>query len=453
VTSIFDLFKIGIGPSSSHTTAPMLAAKRFVQELAAEGLLSETDSVTIDLYGSLALRGMGHSTAPALLLGLMGEVPDAVDTTTIEARFTEICESKIIRLLGKHCIVFNYQHDLVFRRNEVLPGHSNGMRFAAYDWGKQTLACRIFYSVGGGFILAEGEQSAHATHFCELPYPFKSASDLSQLGRKHAKPIWQLVLENEKVLRTEHEILAGVSRIWDAMKDCTRRGITTEGSLGGALSVRRCAPELYQSLCKRDLADARVLLDWVNLFAIAVSEENAAAGRVVAAPTNGAAGVVAAVAQYYLAFIDGADDEGIFRYFLTSGAIGMLCKGTAAISRGEMGCQGAVGVACSMAAGGLVAALGGSNEQVEHAAEIAMEHNLGMTCDPIGGFVQVPCIERNAFGAVQAVNAARMAMNGRGEHKVSLDRVVRTMYETGQAMQTRYKEGSLAGIALNVVEC
>ena len=452
MTSIFDLFKIGIGPSSSHTTAPMLAAKRFVEELATGCLLSETDSVTIELYGSMAVKEMGHGTAPALLLGLMGEAPDAVDTTTIQARFIEICESKIIRLLAKHCIAFDYDYDLVFRRNEFPPGRSNGMRFAAYDWGKQTLACRIFYSVGGGSLQTEGEQPAQSTHACEPPYPFKNASELSQLGRRHAKPIWHLMLENEKVLRTEREIVACVSRIWHAMKDCTRRGISTEGILGGVLSMRR-APELYQSLSDRDTADPLTVLDWVRLFAIAVSEENAAAGRVVAAPTNGAAGVVAAVAQYYLAFTDGANDEGILRYFLTAGAIGMLCKGTDTISGAGMGCQGEVGVACSMAAGGLVAALGGSNEQVEHAAEIAMEHNLGMTCNPLGGFVQIPCIERNAFGAVQAVNAARMAMNGNGDHRISLDGVVRTMHETGRAMRTQYKEGSLAHVTLNVVEC
>jgi L-serine dehydratase len=454
VTSIFDLFKIGIGPSSSHTTGPMRAARRFVQELATDGLLSEIDAVTIDLYGSLALTGKGHGTDRALLLGLMGEVPDEVDPTTIEAKFNEICDRKFIRLLGKHPIAFDHQHDLVFRRNEVLPGHSNGMRFAAYNWGKQTLASRIFYSIGGGFIRAEGEQvsQANASNH-DVPYPFKNAADLLRFGKEHHKAVWELVFENENALRSERETHAGISRIWQAMKDCTHRGLKTEGILGGGLNVRRRAPELYQALCERDTTDPLVVVDWINLFAIAVNEENAAGGRVVTAPTNGAAGVVPAVAQYYQAFVDAGDDQGIFRYFLTAGAIGILYKDNASISGAEVGCQGEVGVACSMAAAGLAAALGGTNEQVEHAAEIGMEHNLGMTCDPIGGLVQIPCIERNAFGAVKAVNAARMSMSGKGDHKVSLDQVIRTMYETGRDMQARYKETSLAGLAVNVVEC
>ena len=453
VTSIFELFKIGIGPSSSHTVGPMRAARRFVQELATEGFLAETDSLTVDLYGSLALTGMGHGTDRAILLGLMGEVPDEVDSAGIEAKLAQIRQKRLVLLLGKHPIAFDQEQDLAFRKNEVLPGHSNGMRFVAYDWGKQTLARRIFYSIGGGFILAEGERSAEASVAAEFPYPFKSAADLLRLGREHAKPIWQLVLENEKVLRSEHEILGGVARIWQAMKDCTHRGLKTEGILGGGLNVRRRAPELYQALSRRDTTEHLAVIDWINLFAIAVNEENAAGGRVVTAPTNGAAGVVPAVAQYYLAFVDGADDQGILRYFLTAGAIGILYKENASISGAEVGCQGEVGVACSMAAGALVAALGGTNEQVEHAAEIGMEHNLGMTCDPIGGLVQIPCIERNAIGAVKAVNAARMSMNGSGDHKVSLDQVIRTMYETGRDMQARYKETSLAGLAVNVVQC
>jgi L-serine dehydratase len=431
----------------------MRAARRFVQELATEGLLFETDSVTVDLYGSLALTGKGHGTDRAILLGLVGEAPDEIDPTTMEAKLDEIRQKRVVRLLGQHPIVFDQEHDLSFRKNEVLPGHSNGMRFVAYDWGKQTLACQIFYSIGGGFILADGEPLTETNYADQLPYPFRSAAELLRLGRENEKPIWGLVLENEKVLRSENEIRTGISRIWQAMKDCTHRGLKTEGILGGGLEVRRRAPALYRSLSERDTNDQLAIVDWINLFAIAVNEENAAGGRVVTAPTNGAAGVVPAVAQYYLAFVDGADDEGIFRYFLTAGAIGILYKENASISGAEVGCQGEVGVACSMAAGGLVAALGGSNEAVEHAAEIAMEHNLGMTCDPIGGLVQIPCIERNAIGAVKAVNAARMSMNGSGDHKVSLDQVIRTMYETGRDMQARYKETSLAGLAVNVVEC
>ena len=454
MSSIFDLFRIGIGPSSSHTVGPMRAAKRFAEELACEDLLSVTDSVTIDLYGSLALTGIGHGTDRAILLGLMGEVPDEVDPATIEAKIAEVQERKFIRLLGQHPIKFDHQHDLVFRRNEVLPGHSNGMRFLAYNWGRQTLALRIFYSVGGGFILAEKEHQAQANHSGpDVPYPFKSAADLLRFGKENQKAIWELTLENEKALRSEEEIRSRISRIWLAMKDCTERGFKTEGILGGGLNVRRRAPELYRALSDRNTADPLVVVDWINVFAIAVNEENAAGGRVVTAPTNGAAGVVPAVAQYYQAFVDGADDQGILRYFLTAGAIGILYKENASISGAEVGCQGEVGVACSMAAGGLAAALDGTNEEVEHAAEIAMEHNLGMTCDPIGGLVQIPCIERNAFGALKAVNAARMSMNGQGDHKVSLDQVIRTMYETGRDMQAQYKETSLAGLAVNVVEC
>lgn len=454
MTSLFDLFKIGIGPSSLHTTGPMRAARRFVKELASDGLLSETDAVTVDVYGSLALTGKGHGTDRAILLGLMGEVPDEIDPTTIEAKLTEIRENRFVLLLGKQPIVFDQEHDLSFRKNEVLPGHSNGMRFVAYDWGKRTLACKFFYSLSGGFILADGEESEQARHVgTEFPYPFKSAADLMQLGREHSKPIWQLILENEKVLRSENEIFTGISRIWRAMKDCSQRGLKTEGILTGGLNVRRRAPELYQALSKRDTANPLVVLDWIKLFAIAVNEENAAGGLVVAAPRNGGAGVVPAVAQYYLTFVDGGDEHGIFRYFLTAAAIGVLYEENASISGAEMGCQGEVGVACSMAAGGLVAASGGSNEQVAHAAEIAMEYNLGMTCDPVGGLVQIPCIERNASGAVVAVNAARMSMKGSGEHKVSLDKVIRMMSEIGQKMQARYKETPRAGLAVNIVEC
>lgn len=454
MTSIFDLFKIGIGPSSSHTVGPMRAARRFVQELATEGLLSETDSVTVELYGSLALTGVGHGTDRAILLGLRGEVPDEIDPASIEAKLTEIREKRVIPLLGQYPIPFDREHDLSFHKNQVLPLHSNGMRFAAYDRGKQALARKIFYSIGGGFILAEGEQSARAHQITtQFPCPYKSAADLLRLGSERGKAIWELIIENEKVLRSESEIRAGITRIWQAMKDCAHRGLICEGTLPGGLNVRRRAPELYQTLSKRNTSDHLAAIDWINLFAMAVNEENAAGGQVVTAPTNGAAGVLPAVGQYYMAFVEGADEEGIFRYFLSAGAIGILYKENASISGAEVGCQGEVGVACSMAAGGLVAAMGGTNEQIEHAAEIAMEHNLGMTCDPIGGLVQIPCIERNAIGAVKAVNAARMSMNGSGEHKVSLDQVIRTMYETGRDMQTRYKETSLAGLALNVVEC
>jgi L-serine dehydratase len=455
-TSVLDLFKIGIGPSSSHTVGPMRAARRFAQELEACGRLVRTQSVQIELYGSLALTGKGHGTDRAIVLGLCGEVPDEIDPTTITEKFSRIHEQQYLRLLGTHAINFDPDSNLTFRRTELLPSHSNGMRFTAYDRDGNEIDRRIFYSVGGGFVVAEGEQLNEAVDSAvDIPYPFKNAADLLRLGKEDKKPIWAMVLENETTSRSESEdeISCGVFRFWGVMKDCTYHGLRTEGILPGGLNVRRRAPQLYQSLCNRDLSDPLVVIDWINLFAIAVNEENAAGGRVVTAPTNGAAGVVPAVAHYYQKFIHGADDEGIFRFFLTAGAIGILYKENASISGAEVGCQGEVGVACSMAAGGLVAALGGTNEQVEHAAEIGMEHNLGMTCDPIGGLVQIPCIERNAFGAVKAVNAARMAMNETGDHKVSLDQVIRTMYETGRDMQARYKETSLAGLAVNVIEC
>lgn len=454
MTSIFELFKIGIGPSSSHTVGPMRAARQFAQELDASGRLPQTHRVKVDLYGSLALTGKGHGTDRAILLGLSGEIADQVDPASIDPKLSKIREQQRLALFGIRPIQFDYDKDLIFRKTEVLPGHSNGMRFRAYDDTGEEIADRIFYSVGGGFIVGEGEQrnekSDTAAH---IPYPFKSAADLLHFGQESAKPIWQMVLENEKASRTEAEIREGVSRIWQAMTVCTQRGFQTEGILPGGLNVRRRAPKMYRDISARKPADPLDVVDWINVFAIAVNEENAAGGRIVTAPTNGAAGIIPAVGHYYQKFIEGADDDGIFRYLLTAGAIGILYKENASISGAEVGCQGEVGVACSMAAGGLVAALGGTNEQVEHAAEIGMEHNLGMTCDPIGGLVQIPCIERNAFGAVKAVNAARMAMNETEGHKVSLDQVIRTMFETGRDMQARYKETSLAGLAVNVVEC
>jgi L-serine dehydratase len=377
VTSLFELFRIGIGPSSSHTVGPMRAARRFVQELAAADLLRQTDSITVDLYGSLADTGRGHGTDRAILLGLMGELPEQVEPATIETKITQIRRQQCIRLMGQHTIGFDPQHDLSFRRGEVLPGHSNGMRFAAYNWGKQTLACRIFYSIGGGFIVADDEQQLQkANSLASRPYPFTSAAELLGLCKQHQKPIWALVLENEKAFRTEEEVRHGVVKIWQEMKDCTYRGLKTEGTLPGRLQVRRRAPDLYRALCDRKSVDPLAILDWINLFAMAVNEENAVGGRVVTAPTNGAAGVIPAVAHYYQKFVDLASDDGIFRFFLTAGAIGFLYKENASISGAEVGCQGEVGVACSMAAGALVAALGGTDEQTEHAAEIAWNIRL-----------------------------------------------------------------------------
>jgi len=455
VISVLDLFNIGIGPSSSHTVGPMKAARRFVHDIATAGDLSEVDAITVDLYGSLALTGKGHGTDRAILLGLSGELPEEVDPSTIDCTVAGIQKLAVVRLLGKHPIAFDPEIDLAFRGNKSLPGHSNGMRFVAYNWGRQVLASRIFYSIGGGFIIANDDHTnADLDRFnAQVPFPFKSATDLLRLGRETHLRIWEIALANEIVFQSEEQIRARVSRFWSVMQECADRGLRTEGTLPGELNVRRRAPQLYRDVVARGPADPLRFIDWVTLFAIAINEENACGGRVVTAPTNGAAGVIPAVADYYLGFVNGSDDDGIFRYFLTAGIIGVLYKQNASISAAEVGCQGEIGVASSMAAGGLVAALGGTNEQVEHAAEIAMEHHLGMTCDPIGGLVQIPCIERNAFGALNAIQAARMSMNEKGEHKVTLDQVIRTMYETGRDMNARYKETSLAGLALTVVQC
>jgi L-serine dehydratase len=438
-TSVFDLFKVGVGPSSSHTVGPMRAALEFVQSLD----LAQVTSVKAELFGSLALTGKGHATDSAILLGLSGETPAGVDPEQIAPKLAAIRESKTINLLGSHTIPFDEETDLRFHRDLVLPGHPNAMRFTAPPFPGQT-----YYSIGGGFILKEG-QSAFAQQRPPVPYPFRSGAELLA----HGVPVWQIMLENEKAWHPEAEVRAHLANVWQVMEQCVQRGLKTEGILPGGLNVRRRAPRLHRKLIERGDGDPLAVMDWVNVFAMAVNEENAAGGRVVTAPTNGAAGIIPAVGHYYLRWHHGANDEGIFRYLLTCGAIGVLYKENASISGAEVGCQGEVGVACSMAAAGLVAALEGSNEEVEHAAEIGMEHNLGMTCDPIGGLVQIPCIERNAIGAVKAINACRMSMQETGGHKVQLDQVIKTMYQTGLDMQSRYKETSLAGLAVNVVEC
>ncbi len=454
--SVRDLFKIGIGPSSSHTVGPMKAARAFVQDLEAWGRLARTESLKVELYGSLAMTGQGHGTDRAVMLGLTGELPDQIDPSTIGPKLVRIHAQRTLRLLGTHTIRFDPAKDIVFLHDQSLPGHPNAMRFTAYNAVGHELDSNVFYSVGGGFVVAAGEQHSDEIDSvvdARIPYPFETADGLLALGEQHQKAIWEMVLENERACLSGDEVEQSISRIWNVMKECTYRGLRTDGVLSGGLGVRRRAPRLYQALLKRDGSDPLAVVDWTNLFAIAVSEENAAGGRVVTAPTNGAAGVIPAVANYYTKFIDRADDDGILRFFLTAGAIGILCKRNASISGAEVGCQGEVGVASSMAAAGLTAALGGTNEQAEHAAEIAMEHHLGMTCDPVAGLVQIPCIERNAFGAVKAVNAARLAMSDTGDHKVSLDQVIRTMDQTGKDMQSRYKETSLGGLALNVINC
>jgi len=439
---------------------PMRAARRFVLSLVESKLLDRTASVRSELYGSLALTGLGHGTDRAVLLGLSGEEPSSIDPNTIETKLQQIRNSHQLLLGGQRLVPFHEATDLLFHRNQMFPEgaqtqHPNGMRFTALDASGSVLRSEVFFSIGGGFIVsdAEGASSASVMTTAPLPYPFKSAADLLQMATGKQLTIWELMMENESALRPPGDVRAGIFHIWSVMQGCIDRGMTTEGILPGGLNVRRRAPHLAERLREKGSVDPLAPLDWVTVYAMAVNEENAAGGRVVTAPTNGAAGVVPAVARYYRDFIPGADDEGILRYFLTSAAIGILYKENASISGAEVGCQGEVGVACSMAAGGLMAAVGGTNGQIEHAAEIGMEHNLGMTCDPIGGLVQIPCIERNAMGAVKAVHACRIAQNDSESHKVSLDQVIHTMYQTGLDMQSRYKETSLAGLALNIIEC
>jgi len=456
--SIFDLFTIGIGPSSSHTVGPMRAARRFGLALAEDGALERTAQVRAELFGSLALTGKGHGTDRAVLIGLEGETPEGVDPGHIPARVKEIRGSGRIALLGRREIPFEEKRDLVFNRKDLLPVHSNGMRFTAFDDAGAPIAQRIYYSVGGGFVVNEGATGEDhlVADQTVLPHPFLSAEELLERCAEAGKPIWQLMLENEQAWRSEAEIRDGLLRIWDAMVKCVERGCRQTGMLPGGLKVPRRAPQLYKELVSRPeagLQDPLTVLDWVNLYALAVNEENAAGGRVVTAPTNGAAGIVPAVLHYYRKFTPGADEEGVIRFLLTAAAVGILYKENASISGAEVGCQGEVGVACSMAAAGLVAALGGTDAQVENAAEIGMEHNLGLTCDPVGGLVQIPCIERNAMGSVKAINASRIALRGDGSHKVSLDRVIKTMRETGADMKTKYKETSRGGLAINVIEC
>jgi L-serine dehydratase len=451
-TSIFDIFKIGIGPSSSHTVGPMRAAGRFVRELERTNLLNGVARVVAELFGSLALTGVGHGTDGAILLGLAGELPEEVETSTIEPLLDRIRGSRSLKLLEKKSIAFNESADLLFHNDRILPGHPNGMRFQAFDAEGTCLLRQVYYSVGGGFIVLDGESLAAAAPL-PVPYPFSNGEELLGVCEKHGLSIAQSMLANEAALRSEPELRERIRRIWTVMNESIDRGLRTEGILPGGLRVRRRAPRLWDKICKRSDLDPLRSMDLVNVFAMAVNEENAAGGRVVTAPTNGASGLLPAVARYYLSSIPDASEEGLHRFLLTSGAIGILYKENASISGAEVGCQGEVGVACSMAAAGLAGALGASNEEVEHAAEIGMEHHLGMTCDPIGGLVQIPCIERNAIGAVKAINACRMAMQEGEGHKVSLDQVIRTMYQTGLDMQSRYKETALAGLAVNVKDC
>jgi L-serine dehydratase len=452
-TSIFDLFKIGIGPSSSHTVGPMKAAREFASCLDKDGTLDKVWSIRIELFGSLGLTGIGHGTDRAVILGLQGERPEEVNPDRIESLIETVLRESSLNVLGKRKIEFRVADHLQFHRNRALPTHPNAMQFTAFDVAGTILAQEVYFSIGGGFIQKQGAQEeTEAQRRCP-PFPFSSAQELVESAQGAKLPVWAIILENEKTLRDEIEIRLRVQQLWQVMRECIERGARTDGILPGGLNVRRRAPRLFSKLQGSASRDPFNGMDWVNAFAMAVNEENAAGGRVVTAPTNGAAGVIPAVIRYYEQLVEGASDEGIFHFFLTAGAIGVLFKENASISGAEVGCQGEVGVACSMAAAGLVAALGGSNDQIENAAEIGMEHHLGMTCDPIGGLVQIPCIERNAIGAVKAINACRMAMQSDGGHKVSLDQVIKTMYETGLDMQARYKETSLGGLAVNVIEC
>jgi L-serine dehydratase len=451
--SAFDIFKIGIGPSSSHTMGPMNAARAFVEALEARGLLEATTEVSAQLYGSLALTGRGHCTDRAILLGLEGFKPDTIDPGVIEPTLARIRGAGRIRLAGRHEIAFDEPLNVLFHVDQVLPGHTNGMRFTAQDAAGTVLAREVYYSVGGGFVVREGTAGGSAEVRAAPPHDFDSAARLLEIGTDTGLEIFQIMLARERTWQSDAAVRAGLMRIWQVMQDCVRRGFEAQGLLPGVLGVRRRAPKLYRQLMSGDPKSPMHALDWVNVFALAVNEENAAGGQVVTAPTNGAAGIVPAVLHYYRRFEPGADDDGVIRFLLTAAAIGMLYKQNASISGAEMGCQGEVGVACSMAAAGLASALNGSNEQIENAAEIGMEHNLGLTCDPVAGLVQIPCIERNAMGSVKAINAARLALRGDGSHKVSLDQVITTMRQTGIDMSTIYKETSQGGLAVNVPEC
>ena len=457
--STFDLYKIGIGPSSSHTVGPMRAAARFVEHwLDASGRLEDVARVRAEVFGSLALTGRGHGTDKAVLMGLEGQHPNTIDPDIIPAALERIRGERQVRLLGRHVVPFDEKRDLVMNKRQKLPHHTNGMRFTAYDAAGEVIATRDYYSVGGGFVVNQDEAAEDriVADTTPVPYPFNSGRELLAQCAEHGLSIAQLMMANETCWRSEEEVRAGLREIHDAMQACIQRGISQGGTLPGGLRVSRRAPALYAELTQRPEAGMRdplTTLDWVNLYALAVNEENAAGGRVVTAPTNGAAGILPAVMRYYERFCPGASEQGVFDYLLTAAAVGILYKENASISGAEVGCQGEVGVACSMAAAGLTAALGGTPSQIENAAEIGMEHNLGLTCDPIGGLVQIPCIERNAMGAVKAINASRMALRGDGKHKVTLDEVIKTMRDTGRDMQDKYKETSRGGLAVNVIEC
>ena len=455
--SVFDMFSVGIGPSSSHTVGPMKAGAEFVTELAQDPVkFDAVDSVKVELFGSLGQTGIGHGTGKAVILGLLGEFPDEIDVDTIESKLEEIRNSEQLCLNGEKLVRFPSKNAIVFHRRKTLPKHANALTFYAYAQD-ELVKQQTYYSIGGGFIIKDEDFDATKAHAASLqasvPFPFKTAEELLSLCKTNGLSISSLMLRNESTFRPKHEVKQQLHNIWLVMKACIQRGIESEGILPGGLKVVRRAPGLYRRLQTEHTNDPMQTMDWVNLFALAVNEENAAGGRVVTAPTNGAAGIIPAVLQYVDKFIRPVDEEVASRFLLTAGAIGILYKENASISGAEVGCQGEVGVACSMAAGALAEIMGGTAASVENAAEIGMEHNLGLTCDPVGGLVQVPCIERNAMGAIKAINASRLALRGTGEHKVSLDKVIKTMRDTGNDMKTKYKETARGGLAVNIIEC
>jgi len=456
--SVFELFKVGIGPSSSHTVGPMIAAGQFVNELEKAPGADRVARIKTDLLGSLGATGKGHGSDKAILLGLVGDHPESVDVETVDDRLAQIRESKTLCLKSGQTLRFDESKDLIMHRRKSLPFHPNGMCFEAFDETGQSLLRATYYSVGGGFVLDEtaaaGENPVTADT-TELPYPFTTGAELLALSAQHGLSIAEMMMANECVWRSEAEVRESALHIWHVMQACVKRGCRETGVLPGGMKVRRRAAEMYRSLSSNpeaSLRDPLTIIDWVNLYALAVNEENAAGGRVVTAPTNGAAGIIPAVLHYYVRFVPGADDNGVVDFLLTAAAIGILYKENASISGAEVGCQGEVGSACSMAAGALAAVSGGTTEQIENAAEIGMEHNLGLTCDPVGGLVQVPCIERNAMASVKAINASRIALRGDGQHFVSLDKVIKTMRDTGADMKTKYKETARGGLAVNVIE-
>mgnify|MGYP003142631533 FL=1 len=455
--SVFDIYKIGIGPSSSHTVGPMKAAYEFLHAAKKSEHLNNADGIKVELFGSLGQTGKGHGTGKAVILGLVGETPETVDTDTVEDFLEQTRKTEKLNLLGEKEVSFPSEGAITFHRRKTMPKHANAMELKLLKDG-EIIYNDLYYSIGGGFIVRDEDFDETLEEAIEqsskpIPYPFDSAADLLAHCKEHGMRMSSLMMANEKVFRSEEDIRAGLMKIWRTMQESIKNGITTEGILPGGLKVRRRASSLYQRLKKEKSSDAMQVMDWVDLYALAVNEENAAGGRIVTAPTNGAAGIIPAVMSYADRFIETLDEDAVVRFLLTSAAIGILYKKNASISGAEVGCQGEVGVACSMAAGALAEFMGGDPSRVENAVEIGMEHNLGLTCDPVGGLVQVPCIERNAMGSVKAINAARLAMRGEGDHKVSLDKVIKTMWDTGNDMKTKYKETARGGLAVNIIEC